>query len=145
MVTGALPYYKEAGANDPIYKYLYYQQNQQFWTAWRKYRDPTEEYSSEESSGNLLRDFCECMLLVLWSLFKRLLAMLKYSIDIVFGLTIYRMMRQHTNTVIETKFVFSNEFQNLVQQMLSHDPSLRPTIAEIKQHAWFNDPSVPTT
>jgi serine/threonine protein kinase len=27
MVTGALPYFKEAGANDPIYKYLYYQQN----------------------------------------------------------------------------------------------------------------------
>lgn len=31
MVTGALPYYKEASLSDPIYKYLCQRENEKFW------------------------------------------------------------------------------------------------------------------
>ena len=40
MVTGALPYYKEAAQDDPIYKFMYQQNCGKFWHTWRKYRDP---------------------------------------------------------------------------------------------------------
>ena len=38
---------------------------------------------------------------------------------------------------------FSGEFKNLIDAMLAYDPNQRPSIAEIKAHAWYNGP-VPT-
>eukprot|EP01015_Nassula_variabilis_P027431 TRINITY_DN5618_c0_g1_i3.p1 TRINITY_DN5618_c0_g1~~TRINITY_DN5618_c0_g1_i3.p1 ORF type:complete len:276 (-),score=60.80 TRINITY_DN5618_c0_g1_i3:213-1040(-) len=38
---------------------------------------------------------------------------------------------------------FSNEFKNLIDAMLAYNPSQRPSIAEIKSHAWLNGP-IPT-
>lgn len=35
---------------------------------------------------------------------------------------------------------FSEEFKNLITSMLQFDPALRPSMAEVKAHPWFNGP-----
>lgn len=36
MVTGTLPYNKEAQTQDPLYKFVYMKKRHQFWKTWRK-------------------------------------------------------------------------------------------------------------
>jgi len=35
MVTGSLPYLKEANISDPLYKYIYQKKRDNFWSSWR--------------------------------------------------------------------------------------------------------------
>lgn len=67
MVTGALPYYKEAAQDDPIYKFMHQQNSGKFWHTWRKYRDPSGEYyTSEVSSSSILYDVAEFSVGIFW-------------------------------------------------------------------------------
>ena len=41
--------------------------------------------------------------------------------------------------------MFSEDFQDLVQQLLASDPKQRPSLGDIKQHPWYTDiKSLPT-
>lgn len=41
--------------------------------------------------------------------------------------------------------VFSTEFKELINELLAFNPSMRPSIAEIKLHPWYNGPTMSKT
>ena len=59
--------------------------------------------------------------------------------DPYFNLLYYRKWEQFW-TVHEKNINFSNEFKELIQGMLTYEPSERLNLDEVENHSWFNGP-----
>lgn len=109
MVTGALPYYKEASTKDPIYKFLCSRQYDKFWQTWRDYRDPTGEYYQRQvSTANIVNDALEsvfslvvCFVMVMFRLAKTALC---------FSMFLLSFCRKKCEPQTQTGLVFSDSF-----------------------------------
>ena len=51
MVTGSLPYLKEANISDPLYKFIYQKKHDSFWASWRFINQ--RENAFENSDGSI--------------------------------------------------------------------------------------------
>lgn len=68
MVTGALPYLKEAAYSDPIYKHMCAGQHSRFWEEWRKFRDPGLAGDDAFEKKGCCREAAEVLLEFAWKL-----------------------------------------------------------------------------
>jgi len=52
MVTGTLPYVKEAQTNDPLYKFIYLKKRDLYWSNWRSFNGRVQvgSVSAEDST-----------------------------------------------------------------------------------------------
>jgi len=43
MVTGSLPYLKEANKNDSLYQLIMWKEHKSYWKTWRRFRKPRKQ------------------------------------------------------------------------------------------------------
>ena len=147
MVTGAMPYLTEASVDDPLYKLILRRCRDDYWACWKTIRESNHSKQAVEDFEELIpdtsfgEDICEAIKNSFRSFFKSLAFFLLIAVNIVkFVLTLGQ-----SRDLLETKepelptenYSYSEEFKDLVFDMMAYNHKQRPTLQQIRTHPWM--------
>ncbi|CDW80083.1 protein kinase domain containing protein [Stylonychia lemnae] len=168
MVTGTLPYQKEANIKDPLYKHVYQKQTDKFWASWRQYNqreDVADDISDRPPEEVTLND-------QFWSVFNQIQTSISQTCKRIrphqqdteeneqnsspSNITLSRAAsprpqyelapkeeEEKEEVVVNAKTDYSKDFKQLVLSMMSYHFYDRPTIKDIRNHPWLKG-EIPT-
>ena len=148
MVTGAMPYLTEASPTDALYRLILRRCHQDYWDCWRNIRETNSKKSVEEDLDEMIveetsftQDIKEAVGNCMRSFLNAVLTFLKFIVNTLkFVLTLgycNDLFVDEKVNLPRPKYSYSEEFKDLVMQMMAYNHRDRPSVEQIRQHPWI--------
>jgi serine/threonine protein kinase len=146
MVTGAMPYLTEASVTDPLYKLILRRSREEYWSSWRSIREHNKVKVIEEElemvpNTSFMEDICEAVTNCAKTFFGNIWLFLLIIFNALkfvgtFG-QCQDLFKETELEVKQQKYAYSEEFKDLVFEMMSYNHRQRPTLEQIRAHPWM--------
>ena len=146
MVTGAMPYLKEASVEDPLYKLVVKNDSTSYWLLWHHIRSTPADSMQRQISMDLMAE--QSMLVDLrnavFGCLGSLYASVVLFLSCVWKCLLFILTCGKSGFVFEEEaklpfgmYEYSDEFKDLVFMMMSYNLKQRPSLGQIRNHPWM--------